>query len=95
MSDLDKIDLNIQRKGRAWSGPEAVERIRVFPARAEMIDGKFFWTEDDRLVALALLLENVGIDEAIRLWNPISSKRLCRPANAYSEGWRRYSVTSS
>ena len=70
MSDLDNIDLNIQRKGRAWSGPEAAERIRVFPARAEMIDGKLFWTEGDRLIALALLLENVGIEEAIRLGDP-------------------------
>ena len=36
-----------------------------------------------------------GIDEAIRRWNPISKSRRCRPANAYREGSRRYSVTSS
>ena len=70
MTDLDKIDLNIQRQGRAWSASEALVRIDIFPAKAEMIDGKFFWSEDDRLVALALLLENVGIDKAVRLGNP-------------------------
>jgi len=42
----------------------------MFPARAEMIDGKLFWTDDERLTALALLLENVGIDEAVNLGDP-------------------------
>jgi hypothetical protein len=64
------MELNIQRQGRAWSSSEAVERIRVFPAKAEMIEGKLFWTEEDRVVALALLLENVGIDKAVRLGDP-------------------------
>jgi hypothetical protein len=67
---LKSIDLDIRRKGRAWNMDEAGQRIRLFPARAEMIDGKFFWEEEDRLIALALLLENVGIDKAIRLGNP-------------------------
>jgi hypothetical protein len=67
---LKSIDLDIRRKGRAWKEDEALQRIRLFPARAEMIDGKFFWEEEDRLIALALLLENVGIDKAIRLGNP-------------------------
>jgi hypothetical protein len=70
MSELEKIELNIQRHGRAWSSSETVERIRVFPAKAEMIEGKLFWTEEDRVVALALLLENVGIDKAVRLGDP-------------------------
>jgi hypothetical protein len=35
-----------------------------------MVDGKLFWSEDDRITALALLLESVGIDEAVRLGNP-------------------------
>jgi hypothetical protein len=69
MSELDKIDLNIQRKGRAWTTSEVVGRLDLFPARAESIDGKLFWTEEQRLTALALLLENVGIDKAVRLGN--------------------------
>jgi hypothetical protein len=67
MSELDEIELNIQREGRAWTKSEAVGRLDLFPARAEMIGGKLFWTEDERLTALALLLENVGIDNAVRL----------------------------
>lgn len=69
MSDLDEIDLNIQREGRAWTASEVVGRLDLFPARAESNDGKLFWTEEERLTALALLLENVGIDKAIRLGN--------------------------
>jgi len=67
---MKDTNLDIRRKGRAWNGDEAVPRIRAFPARAEMIDGKFFWTEEERLAALGMLLENVGIDKAVRLGDP-------------------------
>ena len=40
------------------------------PEKIELIEGKLFWSEDDRLTMLALLLENVGIDKAVRLGNP-------------------------
>lgn len=64
---MKDINLDIRREGRAWNADEALNRIRAFPARAEMIDGKLFWTEEERLTALGLLLENVGIDKAVRL----------------------------
>ncbi len=32
--------------------------------------GKLFWSERDRRVLLALLLENVGADAAVRLGDP-------------------------
>jgi len=41
--------------------------LELFPEKAEMIEGKLFGTEEERLTVLALLLENVGIDKAIRL----------------------------
>ena len=44
--------------------------LRLFPARAEMLDGKLFWSDQERITALALLLENVGIDEAVALGDP-------------------------
>ncbi len=56
---------NITRKGRTWEADEALPRLREFPAKAEMMDGKLFWSEEERLIALACLLENVGIDKAI------------------------------
>jgi hypothetical protein len=57
---------DIRRKGRAW-GAEALSRLRLAPEKFEMVDGKLFWDERQRLTLLALLLENVGIDAALRL----------------------------
>jgi hypothetical protein len=51
---------DIRRAGRAWQGEEGVEKI-------EMVRGRLFWSDEDRLTMLGLLLENVGIDAAVRL----------------------------
>jgi hypothetical protein len=32
--------------------------------------GKLFWSDEDRLTVLALLLENVGVDKAVRIGDP-------------------------
>jgi hypothetical protein len=64
------VNWNIQRKGRAWTGDEAIQRHDLAPAKIELIEGQLLWTEDDRLTLLALLLENVGVDKAIRLGSP-------------------------
>jgi hypothetical protein len=32
-----------------------------------MLDGRLYGTEEERLTMLALLLENVGVDKAVRL----------------------------
>jgi hypothetical protein len=79
---MKDIELDIRREGREWDADEALIRIREFPARAEMIDGKFFWTEEERLTALGMLLENVGIDKAVRLGDP----QLWKEAIAALEG---------
>jgi len=65
-----KMNWNIRREGRAWTEDEALPRLRLFPARAEMVDGKLFRSDEERMTALALLLENVGIDEAVSLGEP-------------------------
>jgi hypothetical protein len=36
-----------------------------------MHDGRLFWSEEERLTLLALLLDNVGVDRAIRLGDPL------------------------
>jgi hypothetical protein len=64
---LPDIKLEINRKGRAWRKDEAVQGLNLFPARGEMIGGKLFWTEEERLTVLGLLPEKVGIDKAKRL----------------------------
>lgn len=64
---MSEIKWEIHRQGRAWRGDEVLHRWELFPEKVEMFDGKLFWTEEERLTVLALLLENVGIDKAIRL----------------------------
>jgi hypothetical protein len=40
------------------------------PEKVEMVRGKLFDTDEQRLTMLALLLENVGVDAAVRLGDP-------------------------
>ena len=61
---------DIRRAGRAWRGAEAMQRYELTPEKMELIDGKLFWTDEARLTMLALLLENVGVDAAVRLGDP-------------------------
>jgi hypothetical protein len=66
----EDVAWDIRRQGRAWSGDEAWARWELTPEKFEMIDGKAFWDENARRLLLGLLLENVGIDAAIRLGDP-------------------------
>jgi len=61
---------NIGRKGKAWGKNEAFDRFSMAPEKIELVDGKLFWDEEYRLTMLALLLENVGIDEAVKIGDP-------------------------
>ena len=56
-------------EGRAW-GPEGLSRYYMVPERIELIDGKLFWGEEERLTMFAHLLENVGVNQAVRIGNP-------------------------
>ena len=58
---------DIRREGRPWSREEFPARWELTPEKFEVIDSKLFWDESDRLNLLALLLENVGVDTAVRL----------------------------
>ena len=61
---------DIRAEGRAWTGDEAMARYTLTPEKLEMIDGKLFWDDEQRLVLLALLLENIGVNAAVRLGDP-------------------------
>ena len=67
---LDFIRWDIRREGRSWGRDEAFPSYEAMPEKMEMIDGKLYWDDDERLRLLGALLENVGIDRAIRLGNP-------------------------
>jgi hypothetical protein len=64
------MEWDIRRDGRAWSGGEGFQRYSLTPERFELIDGRLFWSDDDRVNLLAMLLENVGADQAVRLGDP-------------------------
>ncbi len=65
-----KTAWNIRREGRAWTAEEAFERWQRTPERLEMIEGKLLFDDDERLMLLGLLLENVGVDAAVKLGDP-------------------------
>lgn len=67
---MTEINWDIRAHGRAWSGDEIWSRYALTPEKIELIEGKLFGTEEDRLNMLGLLLENIGIDKAVRLGNP-------------------------
>jgi hypothetical protein len=78
---MSGIRWDIRREGRSWEGDEAWDRYQLTPEKTEMTDGKLYWDDEERLTMLGLLLENVGIDRAIRLGDP----RLWREAIAELE----------
>jgi hypothetical protein len=62
---MKPIDRDIGREGRLWSDEEFEERIGQAPEKVEFVDG-IFASDRERLVVLGMLLENLGIDRAIR-----------------------------
>ena len=61
---------DIRREGRTWHIDEALGRLELISEKFEIIDGKLFYDDEERLTLLAMLLENVGIDAATRLGDP-------------------------
>ncbi len=67
---MEEVQWDLRPEGRAWLGPEAMARYELTPRKMEMIGGKLFWSDEERLTMLALLLENVGVDQAVRIGDP-------------------------
>ena len=66
---MAEVQWDICREGRAWR-EEAHARYQLTPEKIEMCRGQLFWSEEDRLTMIALLLENVGVDKVVRLGDP-------------------------
>ena len=64
------VQWDIRRAGRAWTGGEGLQRFALTPEKFEMVDGRLFFDDEERLTVLCLLLENVGADAAVRLGDP-------------------------
>ncbi len=56
---------DIRREGRRWSSDEFEGRIREAPETIEYAGG-IFGSDRQRLIVLAMLLENLGIDRVVR-----------------------------
>ena len=47
-----------------------MRRWELTPEKIEMVDGKLFYTDEQRLLMLGMLLENLGVDAVVRLGDP-------------------------
>ena len=63
-----KYDVGLE--GRSWGHEEAFVRHRELPQKVEMVRGKLFWSDEERLLVLAALLEQMGASAAIRIGDP-------------------------
>ena len=62
---MKPIEWDIRREGRRWSNEESDQRCYQAPEKIEYVDG-IFASDRQRLIVLGMLLENLGIDRAIR-----------------------------
>ena len=62
---MKAIVWDIRREGRRWSHEEFDQRTYQAPEKIEYVDG-IFASDRQRLIVLGMLLENLGIDRAIR-----------------------------
>jgi hypothetical protein len=73
IESFDPKEWNIRREGREWAGEEFDKRIYQAPEKIEFRGG-IFTSEEQRLTVLVMLLENLGIDKAVRLGDPADWK---------------------
>jgi hypothetical protein len=66
--DPDKEQWDIRRQGRRWTREESQLRMYQAPEKIEFVGG-IFASERERLMVLAMLLENLGIDKVVRFGN--------------------------
>ena len=59
---------DIRRKGRRWTTEELERRLYQAPEKIEFVGG-IFASEGERCTVLGMLLENLGIDIAVRFGN--------------------------
>ena len=67
---MNRIQWDIRREGRSWSEDEVDERYFSAPEKLELLDGKLYDYDEERLHMLACLLENLGADAAVWLGDP-------------------------
>jgi hypothetical protein len=64
---------DIRCEGRRWTTEEIEQKWReheTVPERLELIEGKIFWSDEQRITMLGWMLEQLGADAAVRLGEP-------------------------
>jgi len=67
--EFNFAEWDIRREGQVWLGEQFKNRIYQAPEKIEFVGG-IFSNDIERLTVLAMLLENLGIDKALRLGKP-------------------------
>jgi hypothetical protein len=62
---MDYVEWDIRRTARRWTREEVRRRLSQAPEKIEFAGG-IFTSDEQRLTVLAMLLENLGIDQAVR-----------------------------
>jgi hypothetical protein len=61
---------DVRRDARTWSATEAHARLRLahgLDLEIDIVRGKLYWSEEARVAILAMVLESLGLDAAVRL----------------------------
>ena len=82
---MERSDWDIRREGRRWTKEEFDRRLYQAPEKIEFVDG-IFASERERLTVLAMLLENLGIDKAVRFGKLADWKAAIADAEKQCEG---------
>jgi hypothetical protein len=67
------FEFDIRREGRPWTSEEVDAKYRPHesvPEKMELIEGKLFWSDEQRITMLGWMLEHLGADVAVRLGEP-------------------------
>ena len=71
---MQNVEWDIRREGHAWKSTEYEGRLDLMPEKLEVSRGRLLFDDEGPLLLLGLLLglllENVGVDAAVRLGNP-------------------------
>jgi hypothetical protein len=67
---VPEVQWDLRREGRSWSSEEWNARRELTPEKFELSRGKLFWCEEHRLAVVALMIENLGVDQVVRLGDP-------------------------
>jgi len=64
------------REGRAWHGDETLERNNLLPdsARIKIHHGKLLFSDEERMILLAMLIENIGMAKLIEFLIPYENE---------------------